>query len=90
MTTILHNFSLRPDLAWHAEVIGAVQDLAAARGIDVLITVDGRQRVATLLLKQTDETIPGLLANEMNRNDPDRAIALLRAMHRGLLESEPK
>jgi len=33
----LHNFSLRPDLAWHAEVIGAVQDMAAARGIDVLI-----------------------------------------------------
>jgi len=55
-----------------------------------MLTVDGRQRVATLLLKQTDENIPGLLANEMNKNDPDRAIALLRAMHRGLLESEPK
>ena len=37
MTTISHNFSLRPDLAWHAEVIGAVQSMAAVRGIDVLI-----------------------------------------------------
>lgn len=38
MKNILHDFSLRADLAWHAEVIGAVLDMAAARGIDVLIT----------------------------------------------------
>ena len=56
----------------------------------VMLTHDGRERVATLLMKQTDETSPGLLANEMNKNDPDRAIALLRAMHQGLTESEPK
>ena len=31
MTIISHNFSQRPDLAWHAEVIGAVQIMAAVR-----------------------------------------------------------
>lgn len=55
-----------------------------------ILNHDGRRRVAMLLMKQTDEASTGLLAREMNKNDPDRAIALLRAMHQGLEESEPK
>ena len=30
----------------------------------VMLTHDGRERVATLLMKQTDETSPGLLATK--------------------------
>ena len=67
-------------------------ELAGARmlGNDagVMLTKDGRRRVAAQLLKQTNEDGTGLLASEMNKNDPDRAIALLRAMHQGLTESE--
>ena len=61
----------------------------ACSGTDagVILTQDGRQRVATLLMKQPNETNPGLLANEMNKNEPDRAIALLRAVHQGLLRN---
>ena len=55
-----------------------------------ILTHAGRERVAALLIKQTNPTNSGLLANEMNKNDPDRAIALLQAMHQGLTESEPK
>ena len=55
-----------------------------------MLTLVGRQRIATMLMKQTDETSTGLLANEMNKNDPERAMAILRAMHQGITESEPK
>ena len=37
MTTILHDFSWQRDLALHPEVIHAVQRVAAALGVDVLI-----------------------------------------------------
>ncbi len=67
-------------------------EIAGARmlGYDagVILTKDGRTRVATLLLKQTNEDGIRLLASDMNKNDPDRAIALLLAMHQGLTESE--
>ncbi len=69
-------------------------ELAGARmlGHDVgaMLTKDGRTRVARLLLQQTDEIRPAQLANEMNTNDPDRAVALLRAVHQGLTENETK
>jgi predicted nucleotidyltransferase len=67
-------------------------ELAGARmlGYDAgaMLTKAGRTRVAALLLKQTNEDGSGLLASEMNKSDPDRAIAQLRAIHHGLTESE--
>lgn len=67
-------------------------EVAGARmlGYDAgaMLTKVGRKRVATLLLKQTNEGGAGLLASEMNRNEPDRAVALLHAMHQGLTESD--
>ena len=43
------------------------------------------ERVTRLLHEQVDAEAPGLLPNEMNRNDPDRARALLRALLDGLV-----
>ena len=67
-------------------------EIAGARmlGYDAraMLTKEGCMRVAAHLLTQTNENGAGLLASEMNKNDPDRAIALLRAMHQGLTESE--
>ena len=67
-------------------------EIAGARmlGYDAreMLTKDGRKRVAALILKQTNDDGTGLLASEMNKHDPDRAIALLRAIHQGLTESE--
>ena len=67
-------------------------EIAGARmlGYDAgaMLTKDSRKRVAAHLLKQTDENGTALLASDMNKNDPDRAIALLRAMHQSLTESE--
>ncbi|MBC7624338.1 MAG: nucleotidyl transferase AbiEii/AbiGii toxin family protein [Aeromicrobium sp.] len=50
----------------------------------------GRERIAALLLSQTNENSNGLLALEMNRNEPARAMELLRALHVGILESKNK
>ena len=78
-------------MAW-TEADDFENEIAGARmlGYDAgaMLTKDGRKRVAALILKQTDEDGTGLLASEMNKHDPDRAIALLRAMHQGLTESE--
>ena len=68
-------------------------EMAGARmlGYDVstVLAAGGRERVADLLLEQTDETRPGLLASEMIANDAARALALLRAVHQGIMENKP-
>ena len=51
----------------------------------------GLDQVANVLLQQTDSGKPGLLPNEMNSTDPDRALAWLNALLRGLINTkEPK
>jgi predicted nucleotidyltransferase len=50
----------------------------------------GRGRIAAMLLGQTSEDTNGLLALEMNRNEPERAMEILRALRVGILESKTK
>jgi predicted nucleotidyltransferase len=50
----------------------------------------GCDRIAAMLLGQTDEDTNGLLALEMNRNEPERAMEILRALRVGILESKTK
>jgi predicted nucleotidyltransferase len=69
-------------------------EIAGARmlGFDAgaLLNPEGRRRMAILLIQQTNESGAGVLAGEMNRNDPDRAMKMLRAILQGLVESELK
>ena len=55
-----------------------------------LLEAAGRDRIAAMLLSQTSEDTNGLLALEMNRNEPERAIEILRALYVGTLESKTK
>jgi predicted nucleotidyltransferase len=55
-----------------------------------LLEAAGRDRIAAMLLSQTSEDTNGLLALEMNRNDPERAMEILRALCVGFLESKTK
>ena len=48
----------------------------------------GLDQVTHVLLQQTDSGKPGLLPNEVNFTDPDRALAWLNALLRGLLHTE--
>lgn len=70
-------------------------ELAGPRmlGHDIRRMLDkpGLDQVANVLLQQTDSGKPGLLPNEMNSTDPDRALAWLNALLRGLINTkEPK
>ena len=69
-------------------------ELAGARmlGNDAGALLDGagRDRIVALLESQTSEDTNGMLALEMNRNDPERVIEVLRALGVGLLESKIK
>jgi predicted nucleotidyltransferase len=80
------------------EFVGWTQDegfdyeLAGPRmlGHDIrrLLDQPGRDLVAAVLLNQVDSGKPGLLPNEMNPNDPDRAFAWLNALLGGLFDTE--
>ena len=50
----------------------------------------GCDRIAALLLSQTGEDTNGVLALEMNRPEPERAMEMLRALRVGILESKMK
>ena len=67
-------------------------ELAGPRmlGHDIRRMLDkpGLDQVTHVLLQQTDSGKPGLLPNEMNFTDPDRALAWLNALLRGLLHTE--
>jgi len=70
-------------------------ELAGPRmlGHDIRRMLDkpGLDQVVNVLLQQVDAGKPGLLPIEMNSNDPDRALAWLNALLRGLLNTkEPK
>jgi predicted nucleotidyltransferase len=69
-------------------------EVAGARMIGndagALLDDAGRKRIAAMLLSQTDENTKGVLALEMNRDDPERAMEILRAMRTGILESKTK
>jgi hypothetical protein len=52
------------------------------------LDMPGRDLVAAVLLNQVDPGKPGLLPNEMNPNDPERAFAWLNALLAGLLHTE--
>jgi predicted nucleotidyltransferase len=52
------------------------------------LDVDGRVRLDAILVEQSSDKMPGVLPSEMNRTDPDRARALLKALQRGLREAE--
>jgi predicted nucleotidyltransferase len=52
-----------------------------------LLDPSGLSQVANVLLQQTDAGAAGLLPNEMNSADPDRALAWLKALLRGLLST---
>jgi predicted nucleotidyltransferase len=54
--------------------------------IQALVDRDGLERIAAVLSVQTRPGVPGLLAAEMNRHDPERAVTLLDALLTGLLE----
>lgn len=79
--------------AW-AEAENFDYEIAGARmlGNDAgaLLEAAGRDRIAAMLLSQTSEDTNGLLALEMNRNEPERAIEILRALCVGILESKTK
>jgi predicted nucleotidyltransferase len=55
-----------------------------------LLDATGRDRIAAMVLHQTSGDTNGLLALEMNRNDPERAMEVLRALRIGILESKTK
>jgi predicted nucleotidyltransferase len=56
--------------------------------VGAMLADAGRRRIADLLLEQSDESKPAVLANEMNRNSPEDCMALLRAMRLGLIENQ--
>lgn len=49
-----------------------------------LLDAPGRAQIADLLASQVNTAVPCILPNEMNSNDPDRAVAWLQALLRGL------
>ncbi|MCK7592292.1 nucleotidyl transferase AbiEii/AbiGii toxin family protein [Pseudomarimonas salicorniae] len=53
-----------------------------------LLDVAGRNRLDAILVEQCSDEVPGVLPSEMNRNDPDRARAGLKALRKGLREAE--
>ena len=53
-----------------------------------LLDSPGRLQVAHVLVQQVDTGQPGLLPNEMNPREPDRAVAWLEALLRGLLHKK--
>jgi predicted nucleotidyltransferase len=53
-----------------------------------LLNQSGRDLVANVLLRQVGTSEPGLLPNEMNSGEPDRAVAWLEALLHGLLNNE--
>ncbi len=63
-------------------------ELAGARmlGVDIRGFLDrpGLERARDILRQQTEPDKPGLLPNEMNPADPDRALAWLNALSHGL------
>lgn len=67
-------------------------ELAGPRmlGHDIRRMLDkpGLDQVVNVLLQQVDAGKPGLLPIEMNSNDPDRALAWLNALMRGLLSAK--
>lgn len=67
-------------------------ELAGSRmlGQDIgrLLDPPGRDQVAGVLLEQVDTGAPGLLPNEMNPQEPERAVAWLKALLCGLLNRE--
>ena len=79
--------------AW-AEAENFDYEIAGARmlGNDAgaLLEAAGRDRIAAMLLSQTSEDTNGLLALEMNRNEPERAMEILRALCVGFSESKTK
>jgi predicted nucleotidyltransferase len=66
-------------------------ELAGPRmlGYDIrqLLDATGQKQVARLLQQQIDPAQPGRLPNEMNASEPDRALAWLNALMRGLLHT---
>jgi predicted nucleotidyltransferase len=80
------------------EFVGWTQDddfdyeLAGPRmlGHDIRRMLDkpGLDQVVNVLLQQVDAGKPGLLPIEINSNDPDRALAWLNALLRGLLSAK--
>ena len=53
-----------------------------------LLDAPGRAQIANLLVSQVNTAAPCILPNEMNTNDPDRAVAWLQAVLRGLLNTK--
>ena len=53
-----------------------------------LLDAPGRAQIANLLMSQVNTVAPCILPNEMNTNDPDRAVAWLQAVLRGLLNTK--
>lgn len=53
-----------------------------------LLDAGGRARLDAILVEQSSDSVPGVLASEMNRADPDRARALLQALQQGLWGTE--
>ena len=53
-----------------------------------LLDAPGQKQIAQLLLQQVDAAAPCILPIEMNTNDPDRAVAWLQAVLRGLLNTK--
>ena len=51
------------------------------RDIRKLLSDDARIRLAAPLVAEIDPELPGRLAQQMNRNDPDRAREMLAAFH---------
>lgn len=58
------------------------------RDLAHLLDAPGQKQIAQLLLQQVDTAAPCILPNEMNTNDPDRAVAWLQAVLRGLLNTK--
>jgi predicted nucleotidyltransferase len=78
-------------LSWTQEDdFDSQQASARMLGHDVRALLDdaGVERVESLLLVQADPENPGRLPAEMDPEEPDRARALLGAMHRGLVRTK--
>ena len=58
------------------------------RDLSHLLDAPGRAQIAELLVSQVNTAAPCILPNEMNTNDPDRAVAWLQAVLRGLLNTK--
>ena len=58
------------------------------RDVGRLLDPPGRDQVVVVLLQQVDTGQPGLLPNEMNPREPERAVAWLAALLHGLLNRD--